>query len=35
MFSLVVDDFGVRFRKQQDADHLIQTLESNAYKLKV
>jgi hypothetical protein len=35
MFSLVVDDFGVRYTKQEDADHLIQTLESNAYKLKV
>ena len=35
MFSLVVDDFGVRYTKQADADHLIQTLEANAYKLKV
>jgi hypothetical protein len=35
MFSFVVDDFGVRYPKQEDADHLIQTLESNAYKLKV
>ncbi len=35
MFSLVVDDFGVRYTKQEDADHLIQTLESNAYKLNV
>jgi hypothetical protein len=35
MFSLVVDDFGVRYTNQCDADHLIQTLEANAYKLKV
>jgi hypothetical protein len=35
MFSLVVDDFGVRYTKQEDAEHLIKTLESNAYKLKV
>jgi hypothetical protein len=35
MFSLVVDDFGVRYTKQEDADQLIQTLEANAYKLKV
>jgi hypothetical protein len=35
MFSLVVDDFGVRYTDQADADHLIKTLESNAYKLKV
>ena len=35
MFSLVVDDFGVRYTNQADADHLIQTLESNSYKLKV
>ena len=35
MFSLVVDDFGVRYTKQADADHLVQTLEANAYQLKV
>jgi hypothetical protein len=35
MFSLVVDNFGVRYTNQCDADHLIQTLEANAYKLKV
>jgi hypothetical protein len=35
MFSLVVDDFGVCYTNQCDADHLIQTLEANAYKLKV
>jgi hypothetical protein len=31
MFSLVVDDFGVRYTDQADADNLIKTLESNAY----
>ena len=31
MFSLVVDNFGVRYSNQCDADHLIQTLETNAY----
>jgi hypothetical protein len=35
MFSLVVEDFGVRYTKQLDADHLIQTLEANAYKLPI
>jgi hypothetical protein len=35
MFSLVVDDFGVRYTKQADANHLIRTLEANAYKFKV
>jgi hypothetical protein len=34
MFSLVVNDFGVRYTNQCDADHLIQTLEANAHKLK-
>jgi hypothetical protein len=35
IFSLVVDDFGVRYTNQDDTDHLIQTLEASAYKLKV
>ena len=29
VFSLVVDDFGVRYTKQADADHLIATLKAN------
>jgi hypothetical protein len=35
MFCLVVDDFGVRYKTQADADHLIGTLEKYEYKLKV
>jgi hypothetical protein len=35
IFSLVIDDFGVHYTDQADAEHLIKTLESNAYKLKV
>jgi hypothetical protein len=35
MFCLVVDDFGVRFKTQAGADHLIQTIEEYEYKLKV
>ena len=35
IFCLVVDDFGVRYKTQADADHLIQTLEQHEYKLKV
>jgi hypothetical protein len=35
MFCLVVDDFGVRYKTQADADHLIHTLEKYEYKLKV
>ncbi len=35
MFCLVVDDFGVRYKTQADADHLISTLEKYDYKLKV
>jgi hypothetical protein len=35
MFCLVVDDFGVRYKTQTDADHLIHTLEKYEYKLKV
>ena len=34
IFSLVVDDFGVRYTSQSDADHLIATLES-AYHVSV
>jgi hypothetical protein len=32
-FCLVVDDFGVRYGKQSDADHLIATLRANDYEL--
>jgi hypothetical protein len=32
-FCLVVDDFGVRYGKQSDADHLIATLRANDYNL--
>jgi hypothetical protein len=35
MVCLVVDDFGVRYKSQSDADHLIHTLEKYEYKLKV
>ncbi len=35
MFCLVVDDFGVRYKTQADAEHLISTLEKYDYKLKV
>jgi hypothetical protein len=35
MFCLVVDDFGVRYKSQADADHLIHTLEKYEYKLKL
>ncbi len=34
MFCLVVDDFGVPYKTQADADHLIHTLEKYDYKLK-
>ena len=34
VFSLVVDDFGVRYTRQEDADHLIATLKS-AYEVSV
>ena len=27
-FSLVVDDFGVRYTKREDIDHLLETLEN-------
>ena len=27
MFSLVVDDFGVRYKKREDTDHLLKTLQ--------
>ena len=33
-FTLVVDDFGVKYRSKEDADHLIETLEK-LYKVKV
>jgi hypothetical protein len=32
---LVVDDFGVRYGKQSDADHLIATLRANDYELAI
>ncbi len=35
MFCLVVDDFGVRYKTQADAEHLIDTLEKHDCKLKV
>ena len=34
-FSLVVDDFGVRYGSQSDADHLIATLRANDYDLTI
>ncbi len=34
-FCLVVDDFGVRYGKQSDADHLIATLRANNYELTI
>jgi hypothetical protein len=34
-FCLVVDDFGVRYGKQSDADHLIATLRANDYELTI
>jgi hypothetical protein len=34
-FCLVVDDFGVRYGKQSDADHLITTLRANDYELTI
>jgi hypothetical protein len=35
MFCLVVDDFGVRYGTQDDADHLINALRSHDYELTV
>ncbi len=35
MFSLVVDDFGVRYGSQSDIDHLEKTLQLNDYKITV
>jgi hypothetical protein len=35
MFCLVVDDFGIRYGTQDDADHLIQTLQSHDYELTI
>jgi hypothetical protein len=34
-FCLVVDDFGVRYGAQSDADHLIATLRANDYELTI
>jgi hypothetical protein len=34
-FCLVVDDFGVRYNSQSDADHLIATLRANQYDLTI
>jgi hypothetical protein len=34
-FSLVVDDFGIRYGSQSDADHLIATLRANDYELTI
>jgi hypothetical protein len=34
-FSLVVDDFGIRYGSQSDADHLIATLRANDYNLTI
>jgi hypothetical protein len=34
-FSLVVDDFGVRYGTQADIDHLEKTLNSNDYKITI
>jgi hypothetical protein len=33
VFCLVVDDFGVRYTRQQDAEHLITALETCGYKI--
>jgi hypothetical protein len=35
MFSLVVDDFGVRYGSQSDIDHLEKTLQLNDYKITI
>ena len=35
VFCLVVDDFGVRYGTQDDADHLINTLRANDYELTI
>jgi hypothetical protein len=34
-FCLVVDDFGIKYGTQEDADHLIKTLQSNDYQLTI
>jgi hypothetical protein len=34
-FCLVVDDFGIRYGSQSDADHLIATLRANDYELTI
>ncbi len=34
-FCLVVDDFGIRYGSQSDADHLIATLRTNEYELTI
>jgi hypothetical protein len=34
-FSLVVDDFGIRYGSQSDADHLIATIRANDYDLTI
>jgi hypothetical protein len=33
-FSLVVDDFGVKYRNKEDMDHLVETI-GNRYPIKV
>jgi hypothetical protein len=35
MFCLVIDDFGICYGTQDDADHLIQTLQSHDYELTI
>ena len=35
MFTLVVDDFGVRYGSQDDLDHLEKTLKLNDYNITV
>ncbi len=35
MFSLVIDDFGVRYGSQSNIDHLEKTLELNDYKITI
>ena len=35
LFSLVVDDFGVRYGSQSDIDHLKKTLQLNDYKITI
>ncbi len=30
-----MDDFGIKYGTQEDADHLIQTLQSNDYQLTI